>query len=496
MRYPRKTIHMLLLLAVLALSQEAALARSGMSAAYAAEVAKRPTIAGYRRLADLYRDEGVFDKASDAYEKASLGYGRLGDPNAAQALHDQSLRYRTEIHLFIDKPVSAAKADLARLEPFAGCYLGVNIEHEEGAGSPEEFDSKVGKPHAIFFTYRKYGVDFPASLARRLAALHAGLQIAWEPGSLAEVRDDTYLARFCEAIGKSGIPVFLRFASEMNGDWTPYHADPAFYREAFRLVAQRVHQSVPNAAMVWCPNVVPESNIDSYFPGDDAVDWVGVNFYSVLFNDGDRSRDAAWHNPSDFLRYVYGRYSAHHPMMVGEWAATHRSVVDGIDRPQFAIDKIRQFYAALPREYPRVKAVHWLSMNTQKYASGERRLNDFSLLADADVASAYSEAVSPDYFLSAFGGDPPSATPKPLGFGETVSGVIRLSAAIHTYDDDPDVSYTAGGRTFDLSRKIGPYELALDTRAFPNGTLTAEVTVTDSFNRVSGQLAWKLIVKN
>ena len=159
----------------------------------------------------------------------------------------------------------------------------------------------------------------------------------------------------------------------MNGDWTAstYGGNPALYRQKFQLVASVMHSVAPNVALVWCPNEIPEATIPSYFPGDDAVDWVGVNFYSVLYTDGDRARAADWRNPVDALDYVYRTYSPLHPIMVGEWAATHRSVEDSEDRDDFAISKIQQFYSELPLRYPRVKAVNWLSMNTMRYAEEE-----------------------------------------------------------------------------------------------------------------------------
>src|SRR3569832_921584 len=86
--------------------------------------------------------------------------------------------------------------------------------------------------------------------------------------------------------------------------------------------------------------------------------------------------------------------------MIGEWAATQLSVVDKGNRPDFAINKIGQLYAALPRLYPRLKAVHWLSMNTLEHAMPGRQLNDFSLLADSSVAAKYHEMVASEYYLT------------------------------------------------------------------------------------------------
>ncbi len=465
-------------------------------------VATHPTASGYRHLAAAYEQAGEFTAASAAFQAASERYAKLGDLNAAKVLLDQSLRYRTEVRPYIQGPAQVSDPPgRARLEPAYGCYVGANIEREEGPRDPGDFDDQIGKPQAVFFIYRKYGMPFPSDYASRLRSLGAGLQIAWEPSDLGEVRDDEFLEGFAADIGRSRIPVFVRFASEMNGDWTPYHNDPKAYIEKFRLVADVMHRNAPNAAMVWCPNEIPEATIPSYFPGDDAVDWVGVNFYSVLFNDGDRYRSASWRNPSDALRFVYQTYSARHPIMVGEWAATHLSVVDHVDRTDFAVDKIGQFYAALPRLYPRVKAVHWLSMNTEKYAEGERRLNDFCLMDDPDVANAYSKAISSDYFLSkaVFEGDQPVPDHQivELGKDAVLSGDAVLSCFIRSYEDHPHVTYTLGDvRTFDAGSATGPYEIHVDTHLFPNGPLGVVVKVYDHRNRLAGSRSVIVVVRN
>lgn len=412
-----------------------------------ARVRRQPNAANYRALADAYVDAGQYQKASGAFEAASVRYARLGDPNAAKVLDDLSHRYATEIRLFAEQPTPplGGYRPHARFEPRSGCYLGVNIEREDATRDPEEFDRRIGKDHAIFFMYRKYGVSFPSDYARQLHRIDAAIQIAFEPNSLDEVQDDSYLRGFAEDARRSGIPVFLRFASEMNGDWTPYHNDPEAYRAKFRLVAQVMHEAAPNVAMVWCPNEIPQNTIPSYFPGDDAVDWVGVNFYSVIYSDADRARGAEWRRPEDALDFIYRTYSAKHPIMIGEWAATHRSVLDDRDRPDFAIQKIADLYAALPLIYPRVKAVSWLSMNTLKYAMPGRQLNNYSLFDDPSVAEAYTAAISRPYYLSQVGeGEGSPVEYVPLANDAPVRAGDNLYAYARSYDPNPTVELTLG----------------------------------------------------
>lgn len=457
-------------------------------------VKQKPTAANYRNLADAYVQAKQFQRASDAFAKASVLYAKLGDPNAAKVLDLQARRFRTEIRLFaeVETLPGDARANYtgARNEPLIGCYLGANIEREDNAREPENFN-RLTRHHAMYFMYRKYGAPFPTEFARELKELRAGLQIAFEPSRLEEVADDAYLQKFAADAYASGIPIFLRFASEMNGDWVRYGQDPAAYKETFRMVSRVVREIAPNVAMVWCPSASPEAKIASYYPGADAVDWVGVNFYSVLYNDGDRARVAEWQHPIDAIDYVYRTYSRTHPMMVGEWAATHRSVLDSMDRPDFARTRIGQFYAALPRLYPRLKAVNWLSMNTMEHARPDRQLNNYSLLDSPTVADKYRRSINHCYYLDQMLNGLQASPTRfiPLRDGMRLPAGTRVTAFVRTYEPNPTVSGLVEGKEVLRATEPSAYEVELPWRA---GPAQVEYVVRDSAGRVAGKASLKL----
>jgi len=465
---------------------------------YEAAVKRQPNAANYRRLADQYVAARRYADASAAFDRASALYRKLGDPNAALVLTSHANRYRTTARLFFQRPIDPERERPGRLaihEPAYGCYVGANIEREYRAPSFEEFNEAVGKNHAFFF-YRQYGGSYPKSYTEMARRANAGLQISLEPRSLDEVQDGVYLRRFARDLREARVPVFLRFASEMNGPWVPYHGDPKRYIETFRMVARVMHEEAPNVAMVWCPNAIPEDEINAYYPGEDAVDWVGVNFYSVPYNDANRARGAEWRHPADSLDYVYRSYASRHPIMVGEWAASHHSVVDNVDRPEFAANKIGQFYSALPRLYPRVKAVHWLSMNTIQHASGARKLNNYSLLDHPEVTLAYGRAVGSEYFLGqAPAGETfdPGFRVEPLKTGSRVAGEVVLSAFVRTYEQRPKVTYIVDGRRYPASQEPGAYELRLPGLTLGKHRVVLEVH--DSTGRLAGRSEAQLAVE-
>lgn len=348
------------------------------------------------------------------------------------------------IRLFVDRAPTAAELKSlytgVKYEPRYGCYLGAYIDLDPNLRTqvkdrtgrrhkdPAEFERRVGKEHALYFFYQLYGArTFPIDWVEKLASQGKFVQIALEPNrGLDAVKDDAYLRNLADKLGKSKAKIFLRFASEMNGPWTAYHGDPAKYIEKWRLVTRVMRARAPNVAMVWCPYMTPQSLIDRYYPGDDWVDWVGVNMYSVTYYNQDRRFPGIDDHPADMLRYVYDRYSARKPIMICEYGAASYSALEGTDTTSFAVENIQALYWSLPRMFPRVKCVTYFSSNNMAVA--HRRNNDYSLLSKQAVLAAYSQAISPGYFISRAGQQSGEYGPFPIQYGEAVGGGVSVWA--------------------------------------------------------------------
>ncbi len=467
--------------------------------------------AGLKNRADALFLKGDYAGASKAYRAAAARYKQLGDYGAYKVLDERASRYAAQAILFHERFLTEAGARKyfsgKRLEPLYGTYLGAFIDREDGVRTTfqdengqthhdsEEWNRTVGKSHAIFFMYERYGGKFPKRWMDHLKKSGAAAQWVLSPENLDAVYQDRYLLNLAFAARDCGVPIFLRFGGEMNGNWTPYSGDPAKYIQKFRLVAEVFHAYAPNVAMVWCPNDSPEDKITRYYPGADAVDWVGVNFYNAPYFNADPAQPGRWRNPVDSLDFIYKTYSAKHPIMVGETAASHFSVVDNLPCLDYAEDKIGQLYSALPRLYPRIKAIHWLSMNTLRYARAERKLNNYSLLDAPDVTAQYRALISVPHFLEAVTPDKPAYAPLEtlrMTEGMTLSGVVTLSAWVRSYEQRPTVTFLLDGKPIKQFRVPGHYRFSLDTAAYTPGLKTLTLEVRDSKNRVAGKQSLKV----
>ncbi|WP_369821425.1 glycosyl hydrolase [Kocuria sp. CNJ-770] len=207
--------------------------------------------------------------------------------------------------------------DRSELAPGSGALYGVNLDWEDKPLA--DYADRLGHRPAVSvsftgFPYDERGHDYLRMAADQVRADGQMLLLTLEPeGGLDEVTDDAVqeLTADLAAINDSGVPVIVRFAHEMNGSWYAWGQQPAAYVEAYRRVAEAVHEHAPGSAMMWAPNygggypfaggqyeaepgtadfaaldtdgngelTMADDPYAPYYPGDDAVDWVGMSLY-------------------------------------------------------------------------------------------------------------------------------------------------------------------------------------------------------------------------
>ncbi len=291
-----------------------------------------------------------------------------------------------------------------KLEQEEGTLLGAYVLQDDYIEqSMETFNEVTEKQHASFFKYVGYGKEFPKEWVEEVKASGGIPHIAFEPNDgLEAVNDDEYLREWAEAANASGTPIFIRWASEMNGTWTQYSGKSDLYKEKWQLVYNVFKEEAPNCAFVWTVFTFPESTIEEFYPGDDYVDWVGVNIYSVVYHNNDINQEAFHEDPLELLDYVYNTYSYKKPIQISEFGATHYSATDEQTYSEWAAEKIRRLYSNLETYYPRVKSVFYFDVNNLNTYNADRRVNDYSITDDEIVLSTYKEVVSDAWFLSSY----------------------------------------------------------------------------------------------
>lgn len=354
-----------------------------------------------KQLAVYYDDRKQYESAAKYYDLTAEYWAKAGHADWGIVNVIRAEQIRTEVELYVEKPIPLNKP-LAKFEPSSGTYLGLFLAGKRENAKPDPVKDIYGKNHAIYLTYTTYGKTypetnsyFPVKFAEEAKRNGSGIQIGFEPmKGLNQVVDDKYIRQFAREAKASGVPVFLRFAGEMNGEWVPWSGDPKKYIEKFRLIHDIMEQEAPNVAMVWSPNFLPRHNIDQYYPGDKYVDWVGLSLYTIPFSHG---KEVPGGNPIDYLKPIYAKYS-HKPMMISEGAVSHYSYEQKKDYSTWAAGQIGNMYGFLPKMYPQIKAITYFNLD-KKSTTYDNSNNNYDLGDSKLVDAAYQRIIKSSYFI-------------------------------------------------------------------------------------------------
>lgn len=277
-------------------------------------------------------------------------------------------------------------------------------------GDPALLDavaSQIGRMPAIVLWYQAWGgnyATFDPSLLQTIAARGAMPMITWEPWSpsggldqpayqlsaIARGDQDAYIDTWANGIAAYGGPVYLRFAHEMNGSWYPWAAgvngnSSVNYIAAWRHVHDRFAAAgATNVRWVWSPNVVfPGSTpLDSLYPGDAYVDWVGLDGY----NWGTSQSWSSWQSLGDVFAPSYAELTAltAKPIIITETASSE----SGGDKAAWIDEGLRTH---LPEWFPNVRAIVWFNQPKEtdwQIDSSTTSLDTFRQIATSQLYSA------------------------------------------------------------------------------------------------------------
>jgi hypothetical protein len=335
-------------------------------------------------------------------------------------------------------------------------YYGVQLDWSSDA--PASYAARLGRvpyDYGEFMSLPTSAVEMRSLDAEvsEVAALHAKLFLTVElPQGLAAVTPQSAraLAMDLERWNLEGVGVFVRFAHEMNGGWYPWAQQPTAYVAAFRLVASYVHRLALGSVMVWSPNygggypfpgesyeakpgspdfAVLDTNHDGkltmqddpygpYYPGDDAVDWVGLTLYHF----GDKWPWGPNQVPeaNKFVNQLTGSYNGdngnetsvpnfyqewsvghHKPMAISETSALYDDAQAGTGDSEVAIktDWIDQVFNPTVRsQFPSLAMVNWFEH--RKPENGIVGIVDWRATVQPQVRAALQTALATGYLFA------------------------------------------------------------------------------------------------
>ncbi|KAJ3353316.1 hypothetical protein GGF32_003124 [Allomyces javanicus] len=350
------------------------------------------------------------------------------------------------------------------LDPAAinGMYFGASIDWE-AKDVPLSFNQRFGKPLPFVMYFANITTNGMALVSELKYIIDAVVRVdgailgltVMPMDPLEQLSDAVYdqLGRVCAEINKNGIPVMLRYAHEMNGNWFSYGQVPTAYKASFIKATNAVRKYTNLTSMVWAPNspsgypwlaagsgpkagsadfIAMDTNQDNkldrlddpytpYYPGDDYVDWIGFSVFhfgnnlnsNTLPVDGEFRGVIQYVAGTDKLAPTWDLYTQfsqarNKPFAVMETGAAYypKNVKPG-DPSEMDIKRAwwKQVYSTdtLTR-FPLMKIVSWFDIAKEEQINGGETTSsflyrDFRVSWDKTIADQFKADLPPRVFF-------------------------------------------------------------------------------------------------
>ena len=261
------------------------------------------------------------------------------------------------------KTPPAKASSTAALVPAQGALLG----HYYGNGTIAQTDKRIGRKPTVHLTYYDFkSEDWIKSSVNASDFADGRIPLVnVEPNNInfndiINGKYDTLLKKRADDAKALGKQFFIDFAAEMNGDEGWGGHDPAKYIAAWRHIHDIfVARGASNVVWAWCPNNEDAESSPpamNYYPGDQYVDWTGIDGY----NWGTSDPDFDWQSFGDVFADVYPQLAAKgKPIIIAEMASDE---IGG--RKATWINNI---IPTLKNNYPLIKAIVWFDIDKERH---------------------------------------------------------------------------------------------------------------------------------
>jgi len=330
--------------------------------------------------------------------------------------------------LFLTLFASAAAGGAREGQPIAlGAFIGDSYRYPS---LYDQWADDVGRRPVVLNSYKAWTIpliDEPQ--LQEMWERGAVPIVTWEPWDesgapvfplreIAAGAFDPYIRRSARAAAAWGRPLFLRFAHEMNGGWYPWgrgHGDTAKqYRESWHHIVRIFEaEGAGNVRWIWCPNENSTGRFafQPYYPGDDFVDWIGIDGFNWELSPRWQSFDEIFASTYNSLLAMTDK-----PMMIVETGSWEH----GGDKAAWVRDALEE---EIPR-YSHIRAFLWWSVDDSR---GDLRVDSSPAAlraARTGLASPYYGATREE--LLATPSRLEQATPVPVpGAGEPSASKLR-----------------------------------------------------------------------
>jgi hypothetical protein len=216
---------------------------------------------------------------------------------------------------------------------------------------------------------------------------------------------DDYIRQYARDIVSTGLPLAIRFDHEMNGVWYPWAEDNGHggslngnragdYAKTWQYVHDIFQEEGANELViwVWAPNIInnlPSTHksveyLQSLYPGDEYVDWVGLSGYlrPAYKPENNFTFDYTFGSTLEQLRQITDK-----PIILAEVGASEI----GGHKAAWLTDV---FDALAGPENDDIIGLAWFNLAVTSYVEGELATNDWRIDSRPESKQAFIDGVS------------------------------------------------------------------------------------------------------
>ncbi|WP_058485090.1 glycosyl hydrolase [Defluviitalea phaphyphila] len=288
---------------------------------------------------------------------------------------------KTDYKLFINIP-----RELGLYEPVEGCYIGAYILSNPDINFDIDlFEKTTGVSHGIYLRNIKLGSVFPINWILECTSRIKTPNIILQAPSKEYPYQDFLLEKTAKEFGQYFIPMFVQFYPNPQ-----QYRDPREYKEFFKKARNIFKKYAPNVAFVWSINLDNTKDSLIYYPGDEAVDWIGINVYDTINNSEDIFED---------IDFIYYYFQSKKPIMISQLGISHYSKKGHRYYIDEASDKISYFYNNIKNNYPQIKAINYMDFNNIEAAPEGQGHDNFRITSHKELIDSYKSVLNNEYFI-------------------------------------------------------------------------------------------------
>jgi cellulose synthase/poly-beta-1,6-N-acetylglucosamine synthase-like glycosyltransferase len=255
--------------------------------------------------------------------------------------------------------------------------------------------------------------NFPSGMLDSIYLQKSIPMITWEPwltsfgnelngkhvfDLISEGYFDNYIEVFAEKLKILQRPVFLRFAHEFDNPFYPWHLNGDDASDKFKkawIHTYEIFKNTDAVNVIWVWNPWNSSNVVSYYPGKEYVDWIGVN----ILNYGQLNQDGVWHDFKDLYEpfHIEIENLPSTPVIISEFGSLRRAQRQG--------DWLKHAFTSIRDDFDEIKSVVYFNSKVDRNWPDGLRQNDdldWTIAEDQMIKNSFSSKEVPEYVFEPF----------------------------------------------------------------------------------------------